>query len=41
LLIAGVRQDRPADTGAIEHQITALKEFFHLAHLASDEITPR
>jgi SAM-dependent methyltransferase len=41
VLLAGVRKDRPADLDAIEHQITALKEFFHLAQLASDEITPR
>lgn len=41
LLIAGVRQDRPANLDAINHQITALKEFFQIAHLASDKITPR
>lgn len=41
LLIAGVRQDRPANLDAINHQITALKEFFQISRLASDEITPR
>jgi SAM-dependent methyltransferase len=41
LLIVGVRQDRPADSDAINRQIAALKEFFHLVSLASDEIAPR
>jgi SAM-dependent methyltransferase len=41
LLIVGVRQDRPADSNAINRQIAALKDFFHLVSLASDEIAPR
>lgn len=41
LLIAGVRNDRPANPDANHRQISALKEFFQITDLASDEIEPR
>lgn len=38
LLIAGVRKKAAIDTGRLKEQIRAIKDFFHLDHLASDDI---